>query len=204
MAVGAIRDMNNESWYARLIMRSKRMPCVSQAWTSASTTAGAHCAGGSAFTISERTWTWRLDDRIFARRGDLIEHGVAPGLVDVAHVDFDAHAAGDAVDRAGKHIAHADGGDRIHRRRWIERAASTASAISAAARNASRRSGMSTAPAWPPSPSIWILRLAGAAMAVTTPKRNAALFEAWTLFDMQLGEGRIIALGQRDRRQEIP
>jgi len=48
-------------------------------------------------------------------------------------------------------------------------AASIASAISAAARNASWRSGIRTAPAWPPSPSIKIRKLAGAAIAVTTP-----------------------------------
>jgi len=48
-------------------------------------------------------------------------------------------------------------------------AASAASAISEAARNASWRSAMRTAPAWPPSPSITTRKLAGAAMAVTAP-----------------------------------
>ena len=63
-----------------------------------------------------------------------------------------ADAARDTVDGARKHVANPDGRDRIDRAQSCWRLASTASAISAAARNASCRSGISTAPAWPPWP----------------------------------------------------
>ena len=46
---------------------------------------------------------------------------------------------------------------------------STASTTSAAATSGSWRSGISTAPAWPPAPESSTRRVAGAAIAVTTP-----------------------------------
>ena len=73
--------------------------------------------------------------------------------------------------------------------RWTSRAASTASAISAAARKRRGDRGISTAPAWPPSPSISICKLAGAAMAVTTPSGMSGAFEQRTLLDVQFDEG---------------
>ena len=55
IAVGATRDMNSESWYARLIMRPAPGRGASQAAATASTIAGAQRAGGSALIGSTRT-----------------------------------------------------------------------------------------------------------------------------------------------------
>ena len=76
-------------------------------------------------------------------------------------------------------------------------AASTASAISAAARNASRRSGISTAPAWPPSPSISISQGGGRGDGGDDAERDAGAFQQRTLLDVQFDEGVIVAGGQR-------
>ena len=59
MPVGAIRDMNSESWYARLIIFWQRRLRPSHAALIASTIDGAHCAGGSALMGSVRTVTPR-------------------------------------------------------------------------------------------------------------------------------------------------
>src|SRR5579864_6966736 len=48
-----------------------------------------------------------------ARLRDPLQDGVAPLLVDIANVHLDSHAAGDAVDSAGKHFANAHRPDGV-------------------------------------------------------------------------------------------
>ena len=81
------------------------------------------------------------------------------------------------------------------------RLASTASTASAAAHRASRRPGIRTAPACPPSPFQVTRSAAGAAIAVTMPIGNAGPFEERALFDVQLDEGGEVSLGEPDVRQ---
>ena len=70
----------------------------------------------------------------------------------------------------------------------VRAAASTASASLAAGSRASRRSGISTAPAWPPEPSYVTRKAAGAAMAVTAPIGQSCLLQQRPLLDVQLHE----------------
>ena len=66
------------------------------------------------------------------------------------------------------------------------------------------RSGISTPPAWPPSPSIRMRTRAGAAMLVTMPKGRCLLLQQRTLLDMQFDEGGIVALRQSAPGQANP
>ena len=80
-------------------------------------------------------------------------------------------------------------------------AASTASTASAAAHRASLRPGISTAPAWPPSPSQVTRSAAGAAIAVTIPIGDSLTLEERSLLDVQLDKGGEYRLGEPDVRK---
>ncbi len=83
---------------------------------------------------------------------------VAAGYVGVADVEGEGDAGGDGVDGAGVDGDGADGGYGVGRCLEAALAArvwrSTERMSSAAAVRASRRSGMRSAPAWPPKPVI--------------------------------------------------
>ncbi len=55
-------------------------------------------------------------DVISAPLNDL-KHSVAPDLVRIAHIEREPYPAGNAVNRAGKDLAHADGRDCVDRAR---------------------------------------------------------------------------------------
>ena len=75
--------------------------------------AGSQVVGGSALTSSVVIGDAAAARNLSALLRQCVEHAVAAGAVDVANVGLHAHARGDAVDRAGKHIANANGADGI-------------------------------------------------------------------------------------------
>ena len=88
---------------------------------------------------------------------------------------------------------------RCRSSRWIVRSLSTAKAISAAARNASCRSGISTAPACPPSPSIDDRQAGRRGDRRNHAQRDVVPLQQRSLLDVHFDEGRIVS-----RRQAAP
>ena len=152
-------------------------PVSSHAARIAATTCADERAGGSAVQA--------LDDRRHtASRGDLADRppdrrdDPVPWLqIDVADVDLKSHSVGDAVDRTRVHPADA------RRRHGVGAAIRTCRPLRRRGRLRPRRTAhlsgpaISTAPAWPPSPSHVTRSAAGAAIAVTMPIGSAAALE---------------------------
>ena len=134
-----------------------------------------------------------------ARLLDDGEHGVAAGEIDVADIDQDADAAGDAVDRAGKDLADADGADGIdrsgalsggfHRQRDLGGGQKGIAAI-----GHEHRAGVAA--------FAFDLESQGGGRGDCgdDAERDAGAFEQRALLDVQFDEGVIVIAGQRDRR----
>ena len=114
---------------------------------------GEQMAGGSALTSSSVMRTSRRSAIASTSRRTRLHDAFAAGRIGVADVDLQSDAAGNAVDRAGIDVAGADGGDGVDRAGG-ERVLFDGQMSSAAAQSASRRSGIRSAPAWPPKPSM--------------------------------------------------
>ena len=145
------------------------LPAATADSSSAARIAGSQVVGGSALTSSVVIVTPRRALTSSACLGERVQHAVAARAVDVAHVGCDAARAKECCsprrERPRKH-------PRCRRYRWrrsISPPTSSARINSAAAASASLRPGISLPPAWPPSPSITMRWLAGAAMCVTRP-----------------------------------
>ena len=123
---------------------------------------------------------------------DRLQDAVAPGEVNIAGIQREPDAAGNAVDRAGN-TSQMPTVATVSREPAARAALSTARMISAAAHSASLRSGISTPPAWPPGSFDHDFQARRGRDALDDAQRQTCAFQQRTLLDMQLDESAVAA-----------
>ena len=126
-------------------------------------------AGGSAFTSSVLTATPRLRGYLLACRLQRSRSRHRAARRPYHECRFPAHPRRNAVHRARKHFAHCPPCHGVDRAGRLGRRLRAPGSTPPPPPDASFRPGISLAPACPPSPSMRIRKLAGAAICVTSP-----------------------------------